>query len=83
MFAGMSTHWRNVRKQCGQWPFTQNGISHTGVYPSENCATANKNLIANAYYSVLNVQKGAYEKVPVTAGITDSINLRLWGQVTA
>jgi len=83
MFASMGTHWENVRKECGQWSFTQNDISYTGVYPSENCATANKNLIANAYYSVWNVQKAVYENVPVTAGITDSINQRLWGQVTA
>jgi len=82
MFASMGTHWRNVRKECGQWPFTQNGISYTGVYPSENCARANKNLIENAYYTFWDPLSQAYEKAPVLEGLPNSMKTQLWSQVT-
>jgi len=78
MFAGMSAHWQNVRQDCGRWPFTRNGITYTGVYPSDNCASANKNLIANAFY----IQKDG-SKVRVDSQITESTNVRLWSKVTA
>ena len=77
MYGGMNSHWQNVRKECGQWPFTQNGTSYTGVYPSPACTTANSNLIANAFY-IQNVRR-----VPVTSGLTESTDVGLWSKVTA
>ena len=79
MFGMMNSHWQNVRKECGRWPFTLNGVTSTGVYPSSKCASANSNLIANAYY----IQKDGVTKVPVTSGFTNSQNKNLWSKVTA
>jgi hypothetical protein len=76
MFGMMNTHWQRVRKQCGQWSFTPNGITYPAD-PSDNCATANSNLIANAFYILNGIQ------VRVDSGITESINVGLWSKVTA
>jgi hypothetical protein len=73
MFASMNSHWQNVRKECGQWPFTLNGISYTGSHSSSNCATTNSNLIANAIY----YQKDG-SALQVDSKFTDSVNVRLW-----
>jgi len=78
MYGAMNPWWKAVRKNCGQWPFTLNGITSTEVYPSTNCNDANSNLIANAYYTAWNSQKRAYENIPVTSGLTESIKERLW-----
>jgi hypothetical protein len=72
MFGNMSTHWQAVRKECGQWSWTQNGQTFVGNSTSSNCATANSNLIANAFY----LQNG--RRVPVTSGLTESIKVQLW-----
>ncbi len=77
MYGNMSIHWQNVRINCGRWPFTQNGTSYTGVYPSPACTTANSNLILNAFY-ILNGNR-----VKVDSGFTDSTNVGLWSKVTA
>ena len=78
MYGNMNDHWQNVRKACGQWPFTQNGTSYTGVYPSTKCASANQNLTAQAY-----LIRPDGVRVKVTRGLTDSINVGLWSKVTA
>jgi len=72
MFAKMSTLWQEVRKECGAWPFIQNGIRYTGVYPSNRCDSANSNLIANGFY----IKNGV--RVPVTSGLTDAYVKVLW-----
>jgi hypothetical protein len=78
MYGGMSIHWQNVRKECGQWPITLNGVTYpAGVYPSDNCATANSNLIANAVYTRLD----GYT-VKIDSSFTNSQNAGLWNKVT-
>jgi len=72
MFGNMSTLWQNVRKECGQWSWTQNGQTFVGNSASSNCATANSNMTAKAYY----IQDGI--RVNVTSGLTESIKARLW-----
>jgi hypothetical protein len=75
MFGNMNSHWQAVRYYCGQWPFTLNGVTYpAGVYPSTACTTANSNLIAKGFYRLMDGSQ-----VPVTSVLTDSINLRLWG----
>jgi len=67
MFGMMNEHWQRVRKQCGQWSFS--------TYPadsSDNCDTANSNLIDKAFY----IHNGV--PVPVTSGLTESIKVQLW-----
>jgi hypothetical protein len=76
MFASMNSHWQAVRRECGQWSFTLNDITYPAD-PSDNCATANSNLIANAFYILNGIQ------VRVDSGITESINVGLWSKVTA
>jgi hypothetical protein len=79
MYGSMSINWQNVRKECGQWPITLNGVTYpAGVYPSDHCATANSNLRANAFYIR---QDGS--KVRVDLRITESTNVGLWSKVTA
>jgi len=75
MFGMMNTHWQAVRKECGQWKWTDQSIGNNA---SSNCASANANLIANAFYTR---QDGV--QVPVDSGITKSTNERLWSKVTA
>jgi hypothetical protein len=72
MFGNMSTHWQNVRKECGPWSWTQNRQTFVGNSTSSNCGTANSDLIANAYY----IQNGI--QVRVTSGLTESIKVQLW-----
>jgi hypothetical protein len=72
MFGNMSTHWQAVRKECGQWSFTQNGQTFVGNRASSNCASANSNLRTKAFY----IQNGV--QVRVDSGITESIKERLW-----
>jgi len=72
MFGNMSIHWQRVRKQCGQWPFTLNGITYPAD-TSDNCNSANSNLIANAIY----ILKDGVQ-VRVTSGLTESIKVQLW-----
>ena len=79
MFGNMSTHWQNVRKECGRWSWTQNRQTFVGNSTSSNCGTANSDLIANAYY----IQKDGVTKVTVTSGFTNSQNTNLWSKVTA
>ncbi len=76
MFENMNTHWQNVRRDCGHWPFTQNGIRYTGVYPSEKCSSANKNLIANAKArNPLSIRQVTQD---LTQDQTTTLYLRLW-----
>jgi len=76
MFENMNTHWQNVRRDCGHWPFTQNGIRYTGVYPSEKCSSANKNLIANAKArNPLSIRQVTQH---LTQDQTTTLYLRLW-----
>jgi len=75
MYGNMSTHWQAVRKECGQWKWTDQSIGNNA---SSNCATANSNLIAKAYYTVWNSQTVAYENISVTLGLTESIKVQLW-----
>jgi hypothetical protein len=78
MFGMMNNHWQRVRKQCGQWSFTHNGITYPAD-PSDNCNDANSNLIANAFY----IKNDGVTRVPVTLGLTESTNVELWSKVTA
>ncbi len=66
-------HWQAVRKQCGQWSWTQNGQPFVGNMASGDCATANLALTTNAFY----LQKDGVQ-VPVDSGITESIIVGLW-----
>ena len=43
---GLSTLWKNVRKNCGKWSFD----GRIGSVTSSNCNNANNALKANAYY---------------------------------
>lgn len=70
MTTGMSIHWQNVRKACGQWSY--NGV--TGLTTSVPCADANKALQLNSYY----VDPLTLGKIYVTSALTDSVNGRLW-----
>jgi len=82
MYGQMSEYWQKVRKACGRWSWTQDGITYIGeVYTSDNCVRANSDLIKNAYYSVWNPQTNAYENIKVSSGLTDSTKVRLWDQV--
>jgi len=71
MFGMMNEHWQRVRKQCGQWSF-----STYPADPSDNCDTANSNLIDKAVYT----RPGGVQ-VPVTE-LIESIKARLWNKVT-
>jgi hypothetical protein len=75
MFGAFNSWWQAVRKECGQWKWTDQSI---GNKASSNCATANSNLIAKAYYTVWNSQTRAYENISVTLGLTESIKVQLW-----
>jgi len=70
MALNMSTWWQAVRKECGQWPWID---GFTGSKDTTNCAAANKNLIANAYYLANGV------RIYVTSNLTTSVNVGLWG----
>jgi hypothetical protein len=72
MFGMMNTHWQAVRKECGQWSWAENGQTFVGNSASSTCASANTNLIANAFYSY---NDGL---VRVTSGLTESIKVQLW-----
>ena len=72
MFEMMNDHWKAVRRDCGQWSWTQNGETFVGNRASSNCATANSNLIANAFYIYNGVQ------IRVDSGLTESIKVQLW-----
>ncbi len=72
MFGMMNNHWQRVRKQCGQWSFTSNGITYP-VDPSDKCDDANSNLIDKASYT-----RPDGVQVRVTSGITESIKVQLW-----
>ena len=74
MFGLMNTYWQAVRRECGRWPFIQNGISYTGSPSSGTCATANTNLIGKAFYPLTD---GTV--LPVHKGLTDSLMKQLWG----
>jgi len=70
MFKLMSPHWQAVRRECGQWQWTD---GFTGSYSSDACATANSNLIANALYTL---KDGS--TIKVFEGLTISMTLQLW-----
>jgi len=78
MYGQMNSYWQEVRKQCGQWPFIQNGQTFVGNSTSSSCATANSNLRTNAFY----IQKDL-STVYVTSEFTISQNYGLWSKVTA
>jgi len=69
MALNMSTYWQAVRRECGQWAWT----GFIGNKDSSNCAAANNNLIANAYYVT------PIGRVYVTSALTNSVNVGLWG----
>ncbi len=79
MYGNMNTHWQNVRKECGKWPFTLNDVTSTGSPTSGTCATANTNLIENAFY----IEKDGVTKGKIDLGFTNSQNTNLWSKVTA
>jgi len=70
MFKLMSPHWQAVRRECGQWQWTD---GFTGSHSSEACATANKNLIERTFY----IQKDG-TAIKVDEGMTNSMRLQLW-----
>jgi hypothetical protein len=78
VYGGLNSWWQAVRKECGQWPITLNGKSYTGVYPSDNCNSANINLIKNAFYTRLDGSK-----VKIDSTFTNYQNAGLWSKVTA
>jgi len=75
MVKQMSPWWQKVRRECGQWRWID---QFNGSYTSSSCATANSDLIANAKYSVWNPDAWAYDTVPVTSDLTNSIIKQLW-----
>jgi len=74
MFGNMSTYWKAVRKECGQWPWDV----FIGNPSSAGCAFANSALQNNSYYVVWNPETKVYDRVNVFFGLTDSITVRLW-----
>jgi len=72
MTGQMNPLWQSVRRECGQWRWTDSLI---GNPTSTACATANSNLRNNAYYTL---EDGS--KVSVTLDLIESINTRLWSQ---
>jgi len=77
MVKQMSPWWQNVRRECGQWRWID---QFNGSYTSSRCATANSDLIANAYYTVWNPDELVYDTVRVTSYLTNSIIQRLWSK---
>ncbi len=75
MYGGMNSWWQAVRKQCGQWFWTD--LTTKGVYPSDNCATANANLRTNAEY----IREDGI-KVKIDSKFTNSQDAGLWNKVT-
>jgi len=69
MTLGMNIFWRNVRRDCGQWPL--NGF--TGAVTSNDCTYANNQLQNNAYYIADGI------KIYVTSDLTSTVNAGLWG----
>jgi len=69
MTRGLSYHWRNVRKACGQWSFDG---AEMGPYNASNCAAANNELQKYAFTDGIS---------PVTAALTDSVIEGLWSRI--
>jgi len=75
MTRGLSSHWQNVRKYCGQWSFD----GFTGSSNSSNCANANIALQANAkYYAWID---GVLTAFPITSSFTVSVTTGLWSKI--
>ena len=75
MFKEMNSNWQAVRRECGQWQWTDEvKTSFTGNSSSDGCATANSNLIANAVYS----PKKDGPPTKVFEGLTNSMTKQLW-----
>jgi len=76
MYGQMNSHWQEVRRDCGQWSWNGSPAISTAA-SSSSCATANNNLISNAFY---NTPTG---KVYLNSGFTKSQNDGLWSKVSA
>jgi len=76
MTRGLSYHWQNFRRACGQWSFDG---AVMGPYNPSNCETANKALQANAKYYVM--VNGVTTEFPVTAELTNSVISGLWSNI--
>jgi len=73
MAGQMNVHWQLVRKECGQWKWTNaDGTIKIGSASSTNCSLANIALQQNAFY----ISGGVRINVP--ASMTESINKGLW-----
>jgi len=66
----LSPLWQAVRRECGQWRWTDGFI---GNKASSGCVTANSNLIKYAYY-----MSPEGTKVYVTSSLTNSLMANLW-----
>jgi len=75
MVGQMSPWWQKVRRECGQWRWIDQFI---GSNTSSRCATANSDLIANAYYTVWNPETWLDDIFKVTSALTDSVQKGLW-----
>ena len=70
MIISLSSPWRDVRINCGKWPFDG---SSSGSPTSPDCTNANIALQQKAFYTT---PEG--KKIPVTFALTDSVNQLLW-----
>jgi len=71
----MNRFWQNVRKECGQWKWTDGTI---GNIDSTKCIDANLELQKNAYYVAPNEDGTGTVKIPVPSALTESISKGLW-----
>jgi hypothetical protein len=68
---GLNSNWKLVRNKCGQW---SSSFFTKGNYLSVDCANANLNLQAKAYY----IATEDNSLWPVTRQLTDSLQQGLW-----
>jgi len=74
----MNVYWQNVRKECGQWKWTDGTI---GNIDSTKCFDANLELQKNAYYVVPSEDGTGTVNIPVPSALTYSINKGLWSNL--
>jgi len=79
MFGHMNIYWKNVRKFCGQWKWTDQSKT-IGSKDSKACSDANKDLFTYGEYKVFNDATKKWETIKVTEEVTKSMT-QLWSIV--
>ena len=70
VFSGLNLLWKNVRRECGQWPY--DGYKGSGAN-SETCNKTISDLRAGAYYIAFDGSQ-----VPISQAFTESMREGLW-----